>query len=141
MQEQLAGLRRFRISAWLLAGLLLTTLFFILNRELIGGARVQIWDACEFYTPAFSLVADHARAGRLLLWDPWVAGGTPDFADPQIGAASPIAIIVAAIGGGNAAALRISCLIIWLLGPLGLLLLARHLGASPWAAFPVALGY
>ena len=61
MEQQLVGLRRFRISGWLLAGLLLTTLFLIINRELISGARVQIWDAWSFYTPAFSLVADHAR--------------------------------------------------------------------------------
>ena len=141
MEQQLVGLRRFRISDWLLAGLLLTTLFLIINRELISGARVQIWDAWSFYTPAFSLVADHARSGRLLLWDPWLAGGTPDFADPQVAAASPIAIIAGAIGGGNSTAFRIYWLFIWVLGPLGLLLLARHLGAPPWGAFLVALGY
>jgi hypothetical protein len=141
MEQQLVGVRRFRISGWLLAGLLLTTLFLIINRELISGARVQIWDAWSFYTPAFSLVADHARSGRLLLWDPWRAGGTPDFADPQVAAASPIAIIAGAIGGGNSTAFRIYWLFIWVLGPLGLLLLARHLGAPPWGAFLVALGY
>jgi hypothetical protein len=86
-------------------------------------------------------VADHARAGRLLLWDPWLEGGTPDFADPEIGAASPIAIMIGAIGGGNAAAFRAYWLFIWVLGPLGLLLLARHLGAPPWGAFLIALGY
>ena len=90
MEQLLVGLRRVRISGWLLAALSLTTLFLILNRELISGARVQIWDATAYYTPAFSLVADHARVGRLLLWDPWLAGGTPDFADPQVGAASPL---------------------------------------------------
>ena len=141
MEQQLVGLRRFRISSWLLAGLLLTTLFLIINRELISGARVQIWDAYDFYSPAFSLVADHARHHRLLLWDPWLAAGTPDFADPQVGAASPIAIVAGAIGGGNSTAFRIYWLFIWFLGPLGLLLLARHLGAPPWGAFLVALGY
>ena len=141
MKQQLLRLRRVRISGWLLTGLLLTTLFLILNRELVSGARVQIWDACQFYTPAFSLVADHARSGRLLLWDPWLAGGTPDFADPQVAAASPIAIIAGVIGGGNSTAFRIYWLFIWLLGPLGLLLLARHLGAPRWGAFLVALGY
>jgi hypothetical protein len=141
MEQQPVGLRRFRISGWLVAGLLLTTLFLIINRELISGARVQIWDAWSFYTPSFSLVADHARSGRLLLWDPWRAAGTPDFADPQVAAASPIAIIAGAIGGGNSAAFRIYWLFIWVLGPLGLLLLARHLGAPPWGAFLVALGY
>ena len=135
MKQQLLRLRRVRISGWLLTGLLLTTLFLILNRELVSGARVQIWDACQFYTPAFSLVADHARSGRLLLWDPWLAGGTPDFADPQVGAASPIAIIAGAIGGGNSTAFRIYWLFIWVLGPLGLLLLARHLGAPRVGCF------
>lgn len=141
MEQKLLRLRRVRISGWLLTGLLLTTLFLILNRDLISGARVQIWDAYNFYTPAFSLVADHARSGRLLLWDPWLAGGTPDFADPQVAAASPIAIIAGAIGGGNSTAFRIYWLFIWMLGPLGLLLLARHLGAPRWGAFLVALGY
>lgn len=141
MEQLLVRLRRVRISGWLLAGLLLTTLFLILNRELLSGARVQTWDATAYYTPAFSLVADHARVGRLLLWDPWLAGGTPDFADPQVGAASPIMVIAGAIGGGSSAAFRGYWLFIWLLGPLGLLLLARHLGAPPWGAFLVSLGY
>ena len=133
--------RRFKVSAWLLAALLLVAVFLVNNWELITGARVQIWDAFSFYTPAFSLVADHVRGGRLLLWDPWLAGGTPDFADPQVGAASPIAIVFGAIGGGNATAFRAYWLFIWILGPLGLLFLARHLGVPPWGAFLVALGY
>jgi hypothetical protein len=141
MELELRGVRRFRVSHWLLVGLLLTTLFLITNRDLISGARVQIWDAWSFYTPTFSLVADHARAGRLLLWDPWLAAGTPDFADPEVGAASPIAVIVGGISGGSAGAFRAYWLLIWLLGPMGLLLLARHLGAPPWGAFTVALGY
>ncbi len=141
MRQRLIGLRRLRISGWLLVGLFLTSVFLINNRELVSGARVQIWDAWSFYTPAFSLVADHARNGRLLLRDPWPAGGTPDFADPQVAAASPIAIITGAIGGGNSTAFRVYWLFIWVLGPLGLLVLARHLGAPRWGAFLVALGY
>jgi hypothetical protein len=140
MGQQLDS-RRFRVSGWLLAGSLLIGVFLVNNLELITGARVQIWDAFTFYTPAFSLVADHARSGRLLMWDPWLAGGTPDFADPQVGAASPIAIVFGAIGGGNPAAFRAYWLFIWILGPLGLLLLARHLGVPAWGAFLVALGY
>ena len=133
--------RRFTVSRWLSVALLLVAVFLISNRELITGARVQIWDAFSFYTPAFSLVADHARSGRLLMWDPWLAGGTPDFADPQVGAASPIAIAFGVIGGGNAAAFRAYWLFIWILGPLGLLFLARHLGVPAGGAFLVALGY
>jgi hypothetical protein len=141
MEKPLFNSKPFKLSAWLLVALLLMAVFLINNRELISGARVQIWDACGFYTPAFSLVADYARAGRLLLWDPWLAAGTPDFADPQVAAASPIAIIAGVIGGGNSTAFRGYWLFIWLFGPLGLLLLARHLGAPPWGALLVALGY
>ena len=133
--------RRVRAFPWLVAAFLLVVVFLGNNWELVSGVRVQIWDAFSFYTPAFSLVADHVRAGRLLRWDPWLAGGTPDFADPQVGAASPIAILFGAIGGGNAAAFRAYWLFIWILGPLGLIFLARHLGAPPWGAFLVALGY
>jgi len=123
------------------AAVFLAILFLTINWQIVSGHRVQIWDAWAFYTPAFSLVADHARAGRLLLWDPWLAGGTPDFADPQVGAASPIAILIGAIGGGTAASFRAYWLLTWFLGPLGIVLLARHLGSPPWAAFVVALGY
>jgi hypothetical protein len=126
---------------WLSPALLLTVVFLIVTQEILKGTCVQLWDAWSFYTPAFSLVADHARSGRLLLWDPWLAAGTPDFADPQVGAASPIAIIVGLIGGGTGAAFRAYWLLIWLLGPLGLLVLAKHLNAPPWAAVSVALGY
>ena len=131
------------IAAWpfCTAAVLLAALFLTINWQIVSGHRVQIWDAWAFYTPAFSLVADHAHAGRLLLWDPWLAAGTPDFADPQVGAASPIAILIGAIGGGTAASFRAYWLLIWFLGPLGIVLLARHLGAPAWAAFVVALGY
>jgi hypothetical protein len=126
---------------WWGAVLLLSLTFLVGNWKIATGARVQIWDAVLFYTPAFSLVADHARAGRLLLWDPWLAAGTPDFADPQVGAASPLLVAIGAIGGGNAGAFRAYWLVIWFMGPLGLLLLARHLGAPYWAAFLLALAY
>ncbi len=141
MEQQPLNSKPLKISAWLLAALLLVAVFLINNRELLSGARVQTWDACSFYTPAFMLVADHARKGELLLWNPWLAAGTPDFADPQVAAASPVAIIVGLIGGGTTGAFRAYWLLIWMLGPLGLLLLARHLGVPPWGAFIVALGF
>ena len=141
MEQQPLNSKPLKMSAWLLAALLLVAVFLINNRELLSGARVQTWDACSFYTPAFMLVADHARKGELLLWNPWLAAGTPDFADPQVAAASPVAIIVGLIGGGTTGAFRAYWLLIWMLGPLGLLLLARHLGVPPWGAFIVALGF
>jgi hypothetical protein len=126
---------------WLLAALCLTGVFLTDNSKIVTGARVPIWDARAFYAPEFTLVADHARIGRLLLWDPWVAAGAPDYADPQVGAASPILVMIAAITGGERRGFITYWLLIWLLGPLGLLILARHLGSPPWTAFAIALGY
>jgi hypothetical protein len=119
----------------------MASVFLIDNAKLVTGAQAPIWDAWAYYGPEYTLIADHARVGRLVLWDPWTAGGTPDFADPQAGTDSPIMIVAGAITGGSRAGFCAYWLLIWLLGPLGLLLLARHLDSPPWAAFVVALGY
>lgn len=126
---------------WIIAALSLAVVLLIGNARLIGGKTAPIWDAWAFYGAEFSLVADHARAGHFLLWDPWVNGGTPDHADPTVGAASPILIFVAAISGGAQPGFVAYWLVVWFLGPLGLLLLGRHLGAPAWGAFVVAAGF
>jgi hypothetical protein len=126
---------------WTIAALSLAVVLLIGNARLIAGKTAPIWDAWAFYGAEFSLVADHARAGHFLLWDPWVNGGTPDHADPTVGAASPILIGVAAISGGKQAGFVAYWLLVWFLGPLGLLLLGRHLGAPAWGAFIVAAGF
>src|SRR5579872_4583256 len=126
---------------WLLAALLLAIVFVICNVQIVNGSGAPIWDAEELFAPSFTLIADHARAGRIVLWNPWVSGGAPDYAEPELGAASPIAVLVGAIMGGTEAGFRAYWLLIWFLGPLGLLLLARHLRAPPWAGFAVALGF
>ncbi|HTS49219.1 MAG TPA: YfhO family protein [Bryobacteraceae bacterium] len=126
---------------WFLAALLLAVVFMICNLQIVNGSGAPIWDAEELFAPSFTLIADHARAGRIVLWNPWVSGGAPDYAEPELGVASPIAILVGAIMGGTGAGFRAYWLLIWFLGPLGLLLLARHLRAPPWAGFAVALGF
>ncbi|MBZ5611021.1 MAG: YfhO family protein [Acidobacteriia bacterium] len=126
---------------WLLAALLLAIVFAICNLQIVNGTAAPIWDAEELFAPAFTLIADHARAGRIVLWNPWVSGGAPDYAEPELGVTSPIAIFVGAITGGTESGFRAYWLLIWFLGPLGLLLLARQLRAPPWAGFVVALGF
>lgn len=126
---------------WPLAVLFVLMVFLYCNRNIVTGHNAPTWDAFTYYTPEFTLVADYARAGRLLLWDPWINGGTPDNADPQVGAASPIMILVGTIAGGTEKGFRAYWLLIWFLGPLGMLLIARHLDAPAWAAVVVALAY
>lgn len=126
---------------WLLAALLLAIVFLISNLQIVDGRGAPIWDAGELLAPAFTLIADHARAGRIVLWNPWVSGGSPDYAEPNFGVVSPVTIFVGAITGGTESGFRVYWLLIWFLGPLGLLLLARHLRAPPWTGFVVALGF
>jgi hypothetical protein len=132
---------RYRGSPWFLAALSLAAIFLVNNLKIIRGTQAPIWDAWAFYGPEFTLIADHARAGHFLLWDPWVNGGTPDHADPTVGAASPIEILIAAIAGGTRAGFTTYWLLIWFLGPLSLLILGRHLDAPAWGTWIVALGY
>jgi len=137
--EVFAGERTRR--AWFIAALLLAAVFIIGNLALVAGKAAPIWDAQDFFAPSYTLIADHARAGRIVLWNPWQSAGSPDFAEPELGNASPVAILIGAALGGTEAGFRGYWLLIWFLGPVGMLLLARHVGAPPWGAFVVASAF
>jgi hypothetical protein len=115
--------------------------FVVANRHLVTGRAVGIWDVDGQYFPRFVLVADQARAGQFLRWDPWTDGGLPSFSEPQVGAFSPIVIAFGLIFGGNRAAFILYWLLHWALGGAGIFMLARHLRAPAWGACVVALGY
>ena len=127
--------------SWVLTQVLLVVAFLAANHRIVTGVDAPMWDAAVFFAPEYTQISDHARAGRLLVWNPWASGGEPDFAEPQIGAASPVAVLMGAITGGTEAGFRWYWIFVWFLGPLGMLFLARHLGVAPWAAFVVALGF
>src|SRR5215213_3294156 len=71
------------------------------NYKVTLGIAVPKWDADQLFAPYEMLVADHARAGRFLLWDPWVGGGSPDYAEPQVPSFSPLAVGVGFLIGGT----------------------------------------
>ncbi|HEV8674411.1 MAG TPA: hypothetical protein VGX21_10225 [Methylomirabilota bacterium] len=127
--------------AWFIAAVAVAAVLLGANFRLLDGSAGPKWDGDDFFAPYFTLVADHARAGRLLLWDPWTSGGAPDFADPQLGTFSPLTVFVGAIVGGSEAGFRAYWMLLWLTGPLGFVVLARHLGAPAWGAAVVALGF
>jgi hypothetical protein len=129
------------IRAYLIFAFLLLVVFLTATFELVKGEAVAVWDAYDFFGPYFSLIADHARAAQVVLWNPWTSGGTPSFAEPQIGTLSPVAVSVGAIAGGTEGGFRLYWLLLWFLGPLSFVGLARHLRAPAWGAFVVALGF
>lgn len=131
---------RSRVPPWLLALLTLAAALLIGNIKLVTGQHVLVWDAEGFFAPAFTLVADHARAGKILLWDPWTSAGSPDYAEPEFGATSPLALLVGAIGGGTEIAFRAYVLLFWYLGGMGIFLLARSFQLQFWAALAIAVG-
>jgi hypothetical protein len=126
---------------WGVAAIVAALVFLVANRLLVTGHAVGIWDASGQYFPRFVLVADHARAGRFLGWDPWTDGGLPSFSEPQIGAFSPIVNAFGLLFGGNQASFVAYWLSHWALGGAGIFMLARHLRAPAWGACVVALGY
>jgi hypothetical protein len=126
---------------WFVAAAALVVVLLGANYKLTLGRVVPKWDADRFYAPFQLLVADHARAGQFLLWDPWVNAGSPDYADPQIPSFSPLAMALGFVTGGTELAFRVYWLVIWFLGGLGVVLLGRHLQAPPWACFVIALAF
>src|SRR5918996_2880809 len=55
-------------SVWLL---IVTGVFLAANQMLVRGVAVGTWDVDGQFYPYYVLVADHARAGRLVQWHPW----------------------------------------------------------------------
>jgi branched-subunit amino acid transport protein len=121
--------------------LLVCALFLIVNYRIVLGRVAPVWDADTFFCPYYMLVADYARSGSLLLWNPWTNAGSPDFCEPQVGAFSPLTLALGLITGGSEHGFLAYWLVVWLLGGVGIVLLARHLQAPPWGACLVALAF
>jgi hypothetical protein len=127
--------------SWLCALAMMLLVFTLSNSDLVLARSVPIWDGDSLYGPYQMLVADHARAGQLLLWNPWTLGGTPDSAEPQAGAFSPVAVLIGAIAGGTLSGFCAYWLFVWLLGGTGMMMLARHFRAPAWGGFIVTMAF
>ncbi len=127
--------------AWRLAVAVLLFVLFAGNIRLILGVEAPQWDASDFFGPQFSLVTDFAKHGRLLVWDPWIAAGTPDFAEPEIGTTSPLLLLIGLLSPSPQAGFIAYWLVLWAIGGIGMLYLARSLGSPAWGGLVVALGY
>src|SRR5512138_563606 len=105
-----------RRARWPLAALAIAALFAVVEHRPLTGSAVPLYDARDLHAPNQILVADHARAGRLLFWNPWTQAGTPDFADPQSGSFSPVSIAFGLATGGTTQGFVWLWLAHWLLG-------------------------
>jgi hypothetical protein len=126
---------------WGLCILLVIDAFLIITQTLARGRAVGQWDADGQFLPYHTLVADFARAGRLLSWDPWTNGGLPMAGDPQVGAYSPLNVITGFLMGGSTTAFIGYWLLIWALGAVGMVMLGKRIKAPWWGAAAVALGF
>ena len=111
------------------------------HAPLLLGQASPIWDALEFFGPYQMLIGDYVRSGHFLLWNPFISFGSPDAIEPQVGAFSPIVLVFGAVFGGSRRGFEIYWLVMWLLGPLGVLRLARHLRTPVWGAYSVAVAW
>lgn len=132
---------RIRLHGWMLAGAVVMAVLLFGNWRLLSGSAAPQWDAVDFFAPQFFLVADHVKAGRLLMWDPWVDGGSPDFAEPELGTTSPVMLAAGLLTPTPQAGFVAYWMILWVAGGIGMLLLSKHLGAPAWGALLAALGY
>ena len=126
--------------SWWLGGLLITIVLILVNAPLILGIGVGIWDVDDAYLARYVFWADAIRAGRLVLWDPWTNAGMAAYASPGMGTFSPLNLLLAAIGGGTSRGFVLLWMTYWWIGGIGILQLARHLGAPAWGGTVVALG-
>ena len=120
-------------------GALIAVFAWAMRKFLIGEA-FPLWDADGLFGPYYMLIADFARHGKLLWWNPWANGGQPDFMDLQYGAHSPVVLVMAWLFGPSIRGFIAYWLTIWLLFGLGILALARQWKLPSWGAFVVALG-
>ncbi len=119
----------------------LASLFFAANFQLLAGWATERVDGKNFFAPFYSYLAEVVRNGHLLLWNPFSNAGSPDFAEPQIGALSPLTLGWALLAGPGALAFRLYWLCVWLLGGVGMCVYARALGAPVWGRFLAGMSF
>jgi hypothetical protein len=123
-------------GAFAVAGVLLLG-----NLPLLSGRHVPRWDAVDFFEPSFALAGDALRAGQLLKWDPWSGGGAPDWAEPELGATSPVLLAASALPLSPRHDYLVYWFSVWIFGGLGMLLLAKHAGCPASGGTIVACGF
>src|SRR6266542_2396288 len=103
------------------AAVLLSAVFAAVTAPLWLGRVVPRWDAL--------------REGRFRLWDPYSGAGEPFHAEPQKLVLNPVVLLLARFVSNPLLAFVLVWLVHWWWGAMGMVWLARRLGASAAGAF------
>jgi len=99
---------------------------------LLSGERFYFRDVSQNHGPVIEAARAMLRAGEAPWWNPWAGGGEPLFANPNHVLLVPEGLFGLLLGSGLG--LSVAALAGSLLAGLGLHLLLRDLGRSPWAS-------
>ncbi|MFN2548477.1 MAG: hypothetical protein ABR567_13675 [Myxococcales bacterium] len=126
-----------RRAAPAIVGLVLLVVFFASTFD----PRVQLYyrDTGRLYYPVKLYIAQHLRAGSLPLWDTMVESGVSLLGQVTPGLLHPATLLYLVFPFD--VAFKLNHALGPLLGGIGAWLLARRLGASPWAALAAAIAY
>jgi hypothetical protein len=102
-----------RLSKRILAGgIVLAALLWICSDLILGKATIP-WDAMDVFQPSFLLLSDFIRQGELMLWNPWINAGSPEWIEPQLGAFSPVMLGIGLVFGSTSFSFHVYYLLIW----------------------------
>jgi len=111
--------------------------WFLREALLLRGFLVHS-DICYHSEPLKALLHESLRAGRLPLWSPYLMMGYPVAAEGQIGAFYPVALLISWVLPSPGAINYLAAFHLLLAG-IGMFLLARRLGVSPFGAWLAAV--
>ncbi len=125
---------------WIATGAFTLTLMVLLS-PLLRHVVDPIWDAYDFFFPAFGYLSDSIREGRWPLWDPFTNCGYPYHADPSNFTLNPLAMLIGLLIDSPSYGLILFWFCNWWWGGIGMLRLARYFGAEPAGGFAAAITY
>lgn len=124
----------------LLPGILFTALVLVAYADPLLTRRTFVGrDIVPYNIPLENVVHDAWSRGRLPVWWDAVSGGRPLLPNPNAGVFYPLRPVLAALPFPTA--MRIFPVFHWVLGGLGMLLLARAIGGSRGAAWVSAVSF